>query len=42
VVSYRATDGLLTEVFTNQGCGTLVVPELAALSPDEQAAGKEA
>jgi acetylglutamate kinase len=42
VVSYRAPDGLLTEVFTNQGCGTLVVPELAALSPDEQAAGKEA
>lgn len=42
VVSYRAPDALLTEVFTNQGCGTLIVPELAALSPDEQAAGKDA
>jgi acetylglutamate kinase len=42
VVSYRAPDALLTEVFTNQGCGTLVVPELAALSAAEQAAGKDA
>ncbi len=42
VVSYRTADALLTEVFTNQGCGTLVVPELAALSAAEQAAGKDA
>ena len=37
LVSWRATDALLWEVFSNEGSGTLVVPELAALSADERA-----
>jgi acetylglutamate kinase len=41
VISYRVPDSLLVEVFTNEGCGTLVVEDLRALSPDEQAAGRE-
>ena len=32
VVSWRAPDGLLAELFTNEGSGTLVVAELAALT----------
>jgi len=36
VISYRAADSLLAEVFTNEGTGTLVVADLKALSPAEQ------
>jgi acetylglutamate kinase len=36
VISYRSTDSLLAEVFTNEGTGTLVVADLNALSPAEQ------
>jgi acetylglutamate kinase len=35
-------DSLLAEVFTNQGVGTLVVEDVNALSPAEQAAGTPA
>jgi hypothetical protein len=38
LVSWRAQDGILEEVFTNEGSGTLFVPELAVLSEEE--AGK--
>jgi acetylglutamate kinase len=37
LISWRSPDALLWEVFSNEGSGTLVVPELAALSPDERA-----
>ena len=36
VISYNAADSLLLEVFTNEGTGTLVVNDIAALSPAEQ------
>jgi acetylglutamate kinase len=36
VISYKSTDGVLAEVFTNEGTGTLVVADLNALSPAEQ------
>ncbi len=36
VISYKLTDSLLLEVFTNEGCGTLVVLDTKALSPEEQ------
>jgi acetylglutamate kinase len=36
VISYRSTDSVLAEVFTNEGTGTLVVADLNALSPAEQ------
>jgi acetylglutamate kinase len=36
VISYRAADSLLAEVFTNEGTGTLVVADLNALSAAEQ------
>jgi acetylglutamate kinase len=36
VISYKAVDSLLAEVFTNEGTGTLVVADLKALSPAEQ------
>jgi acetylglutamate kinase len=38
VISYKAPDSLLAEVFTNEGTGTLVVADLNALSPAEQLA----
>jgi acetylglutamate kinase len=38
VISYKAADSLLAEVFTNEGTGTLVVADLNALSPAEQLA----
>jgi acetylglutamate kinase len=38
LVSWRVPDGLLAELFTNEGSGTLVVRELGALTPAEQAA----
>jgi acetylglutamate kinase len=36
VISYSAPDSILTEVFTNEGTGTLVVADIKALSPAEQ------
>jgi acetylglutamate kinase len=39
VISYKAPEGILAEVFTNEGTGTLVVADVHALSPSEQAAG---
>ena len=36
VISYKSTDSLLAEIFTNEGTGTLVVADLTALSPAEQ------
>jgi acetylglutamate kinase len=36
VISYKSTDSLLAEVFTNEGTGTLVVADLNALTPAEQ------
>jgi len=36
LLSWRAGDTLLLEIFTNEGAGTLVVPELAALSEEER------
>jgi acetylglutamate kinase len=36
VVSYLSPEGILAEVFTNEGTGTLVVPDVNALSPAEQ------
>ncbi|MFO1465261.1 MAG: acetylglutamate kinase [Steroidobacteraceae bacterium] len=38
VISYKSGDGVLAEVFTNEGTGTLVVADLNALSPAEQSA----
>jgi len=37
VISYKLPDSLLLEVFTNEGTGTLVVNDIDALSPAEQA-----
>jgi len=39
ILSADLPDSLLTEVFTNEGSGTLVVADVHALSPAEQAAG---
>ena len=39
ILSHDLPDGLLAEVFTNEGVGTLVVKDVDALSPAEQAAG---
>ena len=36
VISYKLDDSLLLEVFTNEGTGTLVVDDVAALTPAEQ------
>ncbi|HLZ99189.1 MAG TPA: acetylglutamate kinase, partial [Steroidobacteraceae bacterium] len=36
VITYKSTDSLLAEIFTNEGTGTLVVADLKALSPKEQ------
>ncbi len=38
VISYKLADSILLEVFTNEGTGTLVVDDINALSPEEQAA----
>ncbi len=37
VISYKLPDSLLLEVFTNEGTGTLVVNDIDALTPAEQA-----
>jgi acetylglutamate kinase len=36
VVSYKASEGILGEVFTNEGTGTLIVADVNALTPAEQ------
>jgi acetylglutamate kinase len=36
VVSYRSLEGILGEVFTNEGTGTLIVADIHALTPAEQ------
>jgi len=41
IVSHVAPDSLLLEVFTNEGTGTLVVNDIAALTPAEQASVEE-
>jgi acetylglutamate kinase len=40
VMSYKSPEGILAEVFTNEGAGTLVVADINALSPAEQQLGK--
>lgn len=40
ILSYELPDSLLVEVFTNEGLGTLVVKDIQALTPAEQAAGE--
>ena len=42
IVGADLPDSLLAEVFTNEGVGTLVVEDLGALTPAEQAAGHPA
>ncbi len=39
VISYRASDSILAEVFTNEGTGTLIVQDVNALTPAEQQGG---
>jgi acetylglutamate kinase len=42
VISYKLADSLLLEVFTNEGTGTLIVNDIAALTPAEAASnGKD-
>jgi acetylglutamate kinase len=36
LISWRSPDALLWEIFSNEGSGTLVVPDLAALSREER------
>ena len=36
VVSYKSPEGILGEVFTNEGTGTLIVADVNALTPAEQ------
>ncbi len=38
VISHKLPDSILLEVFTNEGTGTLVVDDIGALTPEEQAA----
>jgi acetylglutamate kinase len=40
VMSYKSPEGILAEVFTNEGAGTLIVADVKALSPAEQQSGK--
>lgn len=42
ILSHDLPDGLLLEVFTNEGAGTLVVQDVHALTPAEAAAGHPA
>ena len=39
VVSYKSPEGILSEVFTNEGTGTLIVADVNALTPAEQHGG---
>jgi acetylglutamate kinase len=36
VISYATPDGILAEVFTNEGTGTMIVADINALTPAEQ------
>ena len=40
VMSYKSPEGILAEVFTNEGAGTLIVADMNALSPAEQQSGQ--
>ncbi len=40
VISYKAPEGILAEVFTNEGTGTLVVADVHALTPSELTAAE--
>jgi acetylglutamate kinase len=40
VMSYKSPEGILAEVFTNEGAGTLIVADVNALSAAEQQSGK--
>jgi acetylglutamate kinase len=40
VMSYKSPEGILAEVFTNEGAGTLIVADVNALSAAEQLGGK--
>jgi acetylglutamate kinase len=42
VITYKSSDSLLAEIFTNEGTGTLVVADLKVLSPAEQQASAQA
>jgi len=37
IISHKLADSILLEVFTNEGTGTLVVDDINALTPEEQA-----
>lgn len=39
VISYKAPDSVLLEVFTNEGTGTMIVKSIAAMTAAEQATG---
>ena len=41
LVSWRSSDALLWEIFSNEGAGTLVVPDLAALTGEERGPARE-
>jgi acetylglutamate kinase len=41
VVSYKSPEGILGEVFTNEGTGTLIVADVNALTPAEQLTAPE-
>jgi acetylglutamate kinase len=41
IISFNEPDGILLEVFTNEGTGTLVVKSTATLSPEEQKRSEE-
>jgi acetylglutamate kinase len=40
VMSYKSPEGILAEVFTNEGAGTLIVADVNALSQAEQQVDK--
>src|SRR3977135_2092365 len=42
VVSYKSPEGILAEVFTNEGTGTLIVADVNALTPAEQQSAQAA
>ena len=42
VISYKSQEGILAEVFTNEGTGTMIVADTHALSPAEQQTGSPA
>ena len=39
VISYKSQEGILAEVFTNEGTGTMIVADSHALTPAEQTGG---